>query len=136
MQLENILVIDDSETDQYLVKRVLKSITDKTNIIQIFDGKSGLDYLKDVTEKPDTTPMPQLILLDIEMPILDGFGVLEGIKKLQQTSTVFEPLVVVMFTSDGTEESERRALKYDSVKGYLVKPTTQDDLTAIIHQHF
>ena len=72
--LKSILIIDDSEEDQYILKRTLTSANLADHIFQKMDGKEGFDFLETLAEGEslgDRFP-PQLIFLDINMPFMDA----------------------------------------------------------------
>jgi len=124
--VETILVIEDDEADQLLHEVVIKRTRPDIKIVKAFDGREALDMLARLD------PMPQLILLDINMPIMNGYEFLEHYSQ-RDDHTI--PVVAVLTTSDQEFDKQQMA-KFPVVKDYLVKPlraaniqTLQDSVT-------
>lgn len=105
-----VLIVDDTKSLVRLAERALQK--EGLDVITAFDGLDGLRKAKD--EKPD------LIILDIVLPELDGFQVLDLVR--QQSS-----VPVIMLTSDNDVEAVRTSLRLGA-DGYLVKPVTTTEL--------
>lgn len=140
MALNSIHIIDDNETDRYLLKRLIKSANLATNVFESSNGREAMEFLTEACNnripQPDGFP-PMLIFLDINMPIMGGFEFLEEYSKLVQETNYLESTVLTMVTSSESEEDKQRALTHDPVKGYMVKlPRTGEELKAIVGQYF
>jgi CheY-like chemotaxis protein len=95
------------------------------------DGQEVIDYLRGEAPFGDrnTNPLPQLLLLDLKMPRLNGFDVLDWLKR----QPGLKRLLVVMFTSSEEVQDINRA--YDlGANSYLVKPHAIDDLMRVIER--
>ena len=120
--MKEILIIDDEEDLCRMVKRVLES-TGEYEVDMAQDGKSGL--------KKARKTMPALILLDIRMPEMDGFEVLEKLKSKRKTMSI--PVVVLSIRDD--EEAKLKASRlYDDL--YLTKPFDPEELKSKIADVF
>jgi len=108
------LIIDDEVDFPKLVKRNLELIGDFTVTIAN-DGKQGLDLTRSL--KPD------LVLLDIMMPRIDGFKILERLKGDADTA----PIPVIVVTARGDEASRARAMQLQC-QAYINKPVGAVDL--------
>lgn len=102
---KTILIVDDEKDLCTILSDSLSR--DRYRVVTAFNGKMGLQLLK--KEKPD------LILLDIKMPGMDGIEVLRKIKKMKKE------IVVIMFTAYGTLETARKAMKLGAYD-YVTKP--------------
>lgn len=124
----SILLVDDNATDRYLLKRRLNKIALETNILEAENGQHALEVFSDYQTRreadPDANP-PLFVFLDINMPILDGFGFLEAFHHVGADPD-FAPPTVVMFTSSHRREDKARSMHWDFVKEFIVK----GDLTA------
>lgn len=120
MTKKRILIIDDEESFCRIVKMNLE-LTGDFEVDIATDGKKGIKKAK--RAKPD------LVLLDILMPGMDGFEVLERLKKDENTMAI----PVVMLTAKGDEVSKMKAAQlYD--EEYITKPIEAPDLKAKIEE--
>ncbi|WP_158771196.1 response regulator [Paraglaciecola sp. L1A13] len=122
MKRVNVLIVDDSELDRYILKRQLKTLGVES-IFEKDDGATALVFLQDYENNrkryPDDFP-PVIIFLDINMPIVNGFDFLEEFSKIR-THLELSACVVTMYSSSERAEDKARAFKYDFVRGFLVK---------------
>jgi two-component system NtrC family response regulator len=102
---KTILIVDDEKDLCAILSDALSQ--DHYRVVTAFNGKTALQLAK--KEKPD------LILLDIKMPGMDGLEVLRKIKKMKKE------IVVIMFTGYGTLETAREAMKLGAYD-YVTKP--------------
>ena len=112
-----ILVIDDDRINVALVKFGLAE--QRYHVVTAGDGDSGLDMVRQ--EKPD------LIILDIQMPHMNGFEFMGELKRVQGIKTT----PVVMLTANETMED---IFKVEGVRGYFVKPVVLVELVETIKQ--
>src|SRR5436190_18241009 len=115
-----ILVAEDDPNDAFFLERAFDKGGVKVPIRFLNDGQQVIDYLQ---RKPPFTDypardVPTLLLLDLKMPRMNGFDVLEWI----QHRPGLEKMTVVVFTSSGLEEDKRRAFALGA-DDYVVKPT-------------
>lgn len=116
--MKKILIIDDEQDFCFFIKDTLE-ITGKYKVIVATDGKNGVKAALD--HKPD------LVLLDIMMPVVDGFEVL----KMLKTNEKIQSIPVIMLTAKADEESKEKAASlYD--EGYLIKPVEVEKLRSKI----
>lgn len=114
-----ILLIEDNESHAQLVIRGLTQYGGKVKITHLADGESALQYLfrKDGYSDMRESPRPQLILLDLRLPKIDGLEVLKIIKENEDLKAI--PIVVL--TSSMAEPDIIRAYYYNA-NSYTVKP--------------
>ena len=119
----SVLIVDDNDTDRYLLKRFLTKTNYDFLISEANDGAQAieffLDYQAKCEEDSERYP-PLLIFLDINMPKVDGFEFLEAFSKIRQEHNL-NSTVVMMFTSSPRREDKQNTLKWDFVKEYIVK---------------
>jgi CheY-like chemotaxis protein len=98
---EVILLVEDNPDDEFMTRRVLEKNNLCNELVVARDGEQALDYLFGTGsyEGRDTSVMPQLILLDLMLPKVDGFEVLERVRSDERTSQ----LPVVILTSSPEE---------------------------------
>ena len=127
----SVLIVDDSESDRYLLKRIIKDAELSDQIFEADDGKTAIEFLKNHQKKreefPDKFP-PPVIFLDINMPLVDGFEFLDQFSNLRNVVYKFESVVFLMVTSSDREEDKKRAMRFNFVKDYIVKSNISSDV--------
>ena len=123
MKKFSAMIVDDSETDRYLLKRFLEKTELIGDIFEQNNGEAALDFLSDYAcnkEKSEESFPPTLLFLDINMPKMNGFEFLESYQNLIDKYDDMS-IVVMMFTSSVREEDMNKAFKFNCVKDYLEK---------------
>lgn len=120
MQMRSVLVIDDSEADQFLTKRIILKHNASIEVHQAYDGQEAL-LLLDALEQ-----QPEIIFVDINMPVMDGH---EFLKKYAQKQA--RASVVVVLSSSEQRLDKERADVYAFVRAYLLKPLSPEDLARL-----
>ena len=118
-----ILLVEDNSRDVALTRRALKKSNIVNELVVARDGVEALDYLFGIGTHAgrDMTVMPQLILLDLKLPKLDGLQVLQRLRADERTGR----LPVVVFTSSSEEEDMVKS--YDlGANSYVRKPVDYD----------
>jgi CheY-like chemotaxis protein len=123
-----ILVIDDSEDDQFLIKNALKKIGVTDPIHLLDDGMDAIEYMMGEGKFADRNKYayPTFILTDLKMPRKDGFAVLEFLKQNPEWAVI--PTIVFSASSDLDDIKKAYMLGASS---YHVKPRTHG---ALVHQ--
>jgi CheY-like chemotaxis protein len=124
-----ILLAEDDLGDQELTTRALKEGKIENELYIVNDGEEALDYLfrRGRYTDPETSPRPDLFLLDLNMPKLDGRQVLEQICSIHELRNI---RVVVLTTSHQEEDITR---SYDlGVHSYITKPVDLDQFFNVI----
>ena len=120
-----ILLAEDNETDALLLKRAFEKADVDTPLTVVRDGQEAVSYLRGEKQFSNRQehPFPILMLLDLKMPLMDGFDVLSWLKDQPE----LKRLLVVVLTSSNLQADIDRA--YDlGANSYLVKPTGFDRL--------
>lgn len=136
--MENsVLVVDDNDIDQYLIKRQLIESDFTDQVFSSTNGEEAVDFLSDYENNKnkykDGFP-PGLILLDINMPLMDGFEFLDIFKGLRQEHDYCAAPVVVFLTTSNNQSDIDKAMSFDFVKGYLHKPLDIDQLKELVSE--
>ena len=121
-RLEYCLLIDDNLVDRFVHRRLLEHHKLAKEIIELGDGKEALEYLKEALE--GNKPMPDLILLDLMMPEMDGFEFLKHYEIWVQRSKVRPFLFMVSSTED--DRDLQRARENRHIIKLLRKPLIPD----------
>jgi len=114
-----ILVIDDDEIDRMLVRRALQRSELSSPLFEAEHGEQALRFLRNEREfeDPQKAPRPDLMLLDLNMPIMNGLELLEQLQADPQLQTI---PVIVLTTSDAPSDVEQSYRL--GACGYIVKP--------------
>jgi CheY-like chemotaxis protein len=123
----NILLVDDDEIDCRTVKRAFNQSNILNPLSIAHDGMEALDMLRGTNGVEKITPTPRIILLDINMPRMNG---IEFLKELRQDPELHTISVFVMTTSN-SDKDRIDAYEYN-VAGYIVKPISFDKFVAAV----
>lgn len=96
MKQRHILWADDDEDDRLLMRHVLDDLDYQFKITEVFNGQEALDYLKIAKEKQS---LPCLIILDMNMPVLDGKETFEILRK----DAALQSIPVAFFTTSNSQ---------------------------------
>jgi len=118
----NFLVVDDDDVNLYIMTRLVERTAYKTNMITKTDGNSGIDYLQQLIQNKE--PLPTLILVDINMPISDGWEFLDRYKQL----AIEQNIDVYILTSSVFDIDIERSKDYEFLAGFISKPITVEKL--------
>jgi two-component system response regulator len=117
----NILIVDDSLADIELITFGFEDHGITNEVIPLTSGQKFLDYLQLVKIKE--SPIPALVLLDINMPGISGH---EALKKMRQDETFSDVPAVAMLTHSTADKDKSRA-KENGADGYFIKPSSRED---------
>ena len=116
--MTRVLVVDDSAIDRHLAGRILEKLGD----VEVFYAEDGVRGLEQVDAH-----VPDLVLTDMQMPELDGFGLVEAMRKK------FPLIPVVLMTAAGSEEIAVRALQ-SGASSYVPKKCLAEDLAEVVRR--
>src|ERR1700743_1440375 len=120
-----LLLIEDNPDDVFLMNRALKKTGLNLPMQIVTDGRQALEYLSGAGEYEDRTryPLPSMVFLDLKLPYLNGFEVLEWIREHPELCD----LDVSILTSS-PEERDKETAQRLGARAYLVKPPTDASL--------
>ncbi|RNI25962.1 response regulator [Rufibacter latericius] len=131
-KLNLILLVDDDETTNYLNKRLLTRMEIAENIEVVTNGEEALNFLKEAIAAGQ--PLPDLMFLDIKMPVMDGFEFLDQYHQLPETAQ--KCILVMMLTSSASFYDLEKLKKYNAVEQHISKPLEEAHVREILNQHF
>lgn len=113
----NVLLVEDDEGHALLIEETLRKCLDMQKVHRARDGEAGLLFIHRKNPKPD------LILLDIKLPKLDGYGVLKSLKNDKEYQSI--PIIIISSTANQAEINYCYQL---GVTGYIIKPIRYEEL--------
>jgi response regulator RpfG family c-di-GMP phosphodiesterase len=122
-----VMLVDDNDTDNFISKRIIEITKFSSNVIVKNSGKSALDYLVENKESPDS--IPDIIFLDINMPIVDGFVFLYEYEKF--SNSVKDKCRVIILSSSDNKRDIDKIINNDFVIKFVTKPLTEKTLEEI-----
>jgi CheY-like chemotaxis protein len=131
-KLNHILLIDDDSINNFINEKLLTKLNIAEKISITLNGEEAINFLNNLCGNSQP-PCPELILLDINMPVMDGFEFLEQYKKLDFPDK--QSVVIVMLTTS-TNPNDTKRLAETGAAGYISKPLTEQKITEVIEKHF
>lgn len=122
----DLLVIDDDDINIFIIKKIVEKTGYNINMVSKTNGQLAIDHLKTILENNET--FPQLILIDINMPVLNGWEFLEAYDNLNITQRVD----LYMLSSSVYENDIEKAKTYKKVKGFISKPLSINRLIELV----
>jgi len=132
-KLPAVLLVDDDQTTNYLNRLLLEKMAVTDHILVAHDGREALDLLARHCQ-PLTPQCPRLILLDVNMPGLNGIQFLEAYQQLPIAAQ--NTIVIVMLTTSLHPRDVQRVQELNAVAGFVTKPLTTAKMEAILAEHF
>ena len=126
---QTILLVDDSENDTILMRMAFRKAEFNLPLQEVRNGEQAIAYLKGegVFNDREKHPLPSVILLDLNMPMKNGFEVLAWARAHPE----FKRLLMIILTASRRPEDVERAFDLGA-SSYLVKPSNMDALVAML----
>lgn len=132
-KLNCVLLIDDDDVTNFLNRRVIECAEVAEHIEVKLNGKEALDYLSRIYETEKTPSAdPLLILLDINMPIMDGWEFLTAYHKEKTHQNVN----IVMLSTSNNPDDQKRAETFSSIRDFKSKPLTLEVIEDIVKTYY
>jgi CheY-like chemotaxis protein len=121
--MKNVLLVDDDKIFNFLSEKTLLHMGIANEIHSALNGKEAIDLLNDYFQ--GSRSMPDIIFLDLNMPIMDGFGFIEAFRRLNLPHKEKVKIIIVTSSQDPRDLARARDL---GIEHYLTKPVTEDKL--------
>lgn len=130
--LKTVLLVDDDDATNFIHRCVIESTGFVENVVVVEDGREAIEYLQ--KNKEQNEALPNIIFLDLNMPLMDGWEVIDKLKELNITQKD-GTFVCILTTSENPEDLEK-AKNIELVDEYLTKLLDKDKFTNIVFEHW
>ena len=130
----DVLVVEDKKFERESIINTLKSVDSALNVVSIEDGAEAIDFLlgQGIWKQRDTSNIPQLIILDLGLPNVDGLTILKKIRSLEPSEPLTTTPVVIFSDSENPQKlSESYRLGANS---YTVKPVLFSEFSDVVEK--
>ncbi len=127
----NVCLIDDDKIYQFTARKILESTGLANNILSFYNGSEAIGFFRDkLTKDPDQ--LPDIIFLDINMPVMNGWQFLEEYHKL--LANIKKSIIIYVVSSSVDDCDIQRSKQFSSVTDYIVKPINRIKYQQLIEQ--
>lgn len=126
--MKSIFLIDDDPIFVYLTRRIIASIDRQCKINEFTDGELAIRYLEEICGKPEL--LPDIILMDISMPVMDGWEFLKEYSLLRPK--IKKDIALYIVSSSISPQEVERSKGFSAVSDFLIKPLERGKIVEII----
>lgn len=124
----NICIIDDDKIYRFTTEKYIEMLKLADKIITFSDGEEALEFFK--TNATNSEELPDIILLDVNMPIMDGWDFIEEYASFQPRP--IKKITLYMVTSSIDDRDRDKAAKISEIHDFVIKPISEEQLTELI----
>lgn len=128
-KIETVCIVDDDDIYQFTAKMELQKTNLVNKVIIFSNGLKAIDYIK--TEKDNSINLPDVIFLDVNMPVMDGWEFLQEYIVLK--ATLPKSITIYMVSSSVDSRDVERANEIGAISGYIVKPIGKQRLAELLN---
>ncbi len=126
-KVKTLGIVDDDKIYTFLIKKTIEQ-TNLVDMVKIFDnGLNALNFLKKNAANHDS--LPEIILLDLSMPIMDGWQFIEEYANIK--TEIKKKVVIVMWSSSVNPINIERASKISEISKYIIKPMKLEEVKMV-----
>jgi CheY-like chemotaxis protein len=123
-----ICIVDDENINQFIVTTIIKNIDNKITVLTYKNGEDAIESLKKLVSQKSS--IPDIILLDINMPVMNGWQFLDEYVKIK--SQIDKKIAIYILSSSSNPEDKKKAKTYTEIHDYLSRPLDPSTLKKII----
>jgi len=127
------LLVDDDDTTNFLNQKLLRRMAVSDTVLVAGNGQEALDLLQAHCELPTSPTCPALVLLDLKMPLMNGFEFLQAYAQRPQREN---PTVVIIILTTSLNPKDVAQMQGLPIDGYLTKPLTREKFNQVLLEHF
>jgi CheY-like chemotaxis protein len=124
----NICLIDDDRIYQFTAKKIIESTGFTQGLLSFYNGVEAIEYFNNYAN--DLSKLPDIIFLDINMPIKDGWQFLEEFKQI--VHTIGKHITIFMVSSSVDDYDIKKSKEYEVVTDYIIKPISKERFIQLI----
>lgn len=122
-----IYIVDDDKIYRYTTETYIQLLNLANTVKTFGDGEEAIESIKENLSNP--SQLPDIILLDVNMPIMDGWDFIEEFVTLQN---IPKKIALYMVSSSIDERDKARATEFNEITDYIIKPITEEQLVKLI----
>jgi CheY-like chemotaxis protein len=126
--IKHLLLVDDNEVTNYLHTFLFLDMNMAEEVHSVLNGQEAIDYIKTCSKEDQ----PDLILLDINMPLMDGFEFLGHFENLDAN----ESIVILMVSTSIIPRDIERSKQFKKISGFVGKPLTKEKILKLQAEYF
>lgn len=134
LSLKSILLVDDDEISNLFNQIFISKLDINVNVDVVLNGKEAIDFVTSIRNSPNTL-LPCLLLLDIKMPLMNGWQFLDAYES-SVSQEVKDNIAIVMLTTSEDEGDAIKAMNNPNIKDFIQKPLSEEILFKLIDSHF
>ena len=131
-RLKHVLIVDDDEVNNFICENIIKKAQFSETVSSFSNPRECLSYLNDLEE--GSKDIPELIFLDLNMPILNGWEYLSEFSKLEKPFC--KDISFIILSSTIYQEDIKKSLEIERVLDFISKPLTKSILKELNERHF
>ena len=124
----NIKLIDDDEIFTYIIKKIIEESEISEQITIFNNGRDAINYLTEAAEEESL--LPKVIFLDLNMPLLDGWGFLDEYIRLKPK--MCKKINLYVITSSVSTYDHEKSKEYSDITDFIVKPLAKEKFISIV----
>ena len=127
-KINTLLLVDDDDIFQFLTRKIVEETNRVEQVNILSNGKEAIDFLKSSTK--NKFHIPDIILLDLSMPIMDGWDFLKEYRLIK--TSLNKRIVIYIVSSSNNPADIERANAISDVTDYIIKPITKEVFTKLL----